>query len=146
MDENPGEMHAEKIANDRAWPSELGSFLIMAQLMSRCRWCGTAFAPAAGAGRPARYCRRSHRQRAYEARLAADSHNLGPDDVLLSRSVFERVRDVLYLIEAALQDVDRDLAVGAELEEYRKAFWHLSEAAGSVRSVAFEPKAIGDEP
>jgi hypothetical protein len=49
----------------------------------------------------------------------------------------------LYRIEAALQDVDADLAAGANPDEYRKALWHLYEAAADVRGVSFEPRAIG---
>jgi hypothetical protein len=68
---------------------------------------------------------------------------LGPDDVLFTRSGFEAIRDLLYRIEAALQDVDLDLAEGAESDEYRKALWHLYEAAGAVRTVTLEPRAVG---
>ncbi len=74
----------------------------------------------------------------------AEAHRLGPDDVLLSRHGFLAIRDLLFHIEAALQDVDQDLAAGADPEEYRKALWHLYEAAGGVRAVSFEPRAIGD--
>jgi hypothetical protein len=91
------------------------------------------------------YCRPSHRQRSYEARRVADEHQLSPDDVLIARSSFEAVRDFMYRIEAALQDVDADLAAGADPEEYRKALWHLYEAAAEARAFAFEPRAVGLE-
>jgi hypothetical protein len=91
------------------------------------------------------YCRPSHRQRAYEARQVAVEHRLSPEDVLIARSSFEAVRDLLYRIEAALQDVDADLAAGAEPDEYRKALWHLYEAAADARAFAFEPRAVGME-
>ncbi len=48
----------------------------------------------------------------------------------------------MYRIESALQDVDGDLRSGADPEEYRKALWHLYRAAGEVRTVSFEPKAL----
>lgn len=73
----------------------------------------------------------------------ARNHQLGPDDVLFTRSGFEAIRDLLYRIEAALQDVDLDLAEGAEPDEYRRALWHLYEAAGAVRTVTLEPRAVG---
>jgi hypothetical protein len=60
----------------------------------------------------------------------------------MGREAFERVRDLLYRIEAALQDVDQDLAEGASPDEYRQALWHLYRAAGEVRSFSFEPKAV----
>jgi hypothetical protein len=62
---------------------------------------------------------------------------------LLTRQAFEHLRDLLYRIEAALQDVDTDLATGADPDEYRRALWHLYEAAADARSVTFEPKAVG---
>jgi len=70
-------------------------------------------------------------------------HQLGPEDVLLTRSGFEAIRDLLFRIEAALQDIDSDLAGGAEPDEYRQALWHLYEAAGSVRTISLEPRAVG---
>ena len=45
----------------------------------RCEWCGGEFHANAGPGRPARYCRRSHRQRAYEARQLAGERGISPD-------------------------------------------------------------------
>ena len=88
------------------------------------------------------YCRPSHRQRAYESRKLAEQHRLGTDEVLISRSSFEGMRDLIYRIEAALQDVDADLASGADPDEYRKALWHLYEAAADTRTFTFEPKAV----
>jgi hypothetical protein len=63
--------------------------------------------------------------------------------VLLTRQSFEHLRDLLYRIEAALQDVDADLTSGADPDEYRRALWHLYEAAADARSISFEPKAVG---
>ena len=109
----------------------------------RCRWCGGSFPVAAGPGRPRVYCRDSHRQRAYEARRLASVHRLGDDDVLLSRRTFQELKDVLYAIEAALQDVDADIAGASSPSEYREALWHLYHAAAEVRSASVEPRAIG---
>lgn len=98
-----------------------------------------------GPGRPQVYCRPSHRQRAYEARRVAVEHRLSPEDVLIARSSFEAIRDLLYRIESALQDVDADLGSGADPDEYRRALWHLYEAAADARSFAFEPRAVGTD-
>jgi hypothetical protein len=101
------------------------------------------FVASPGPGRPPAYCKRSHRQRAYEARMAAEAHRLGDDDILIGRAAYEALRDLLYRIEAALQDVDQDLAEGSAPDEYRKALWHLYEAAADTRTVTFEPRAVG---
>lgn len=111
----------------------------------RCRWCGGRFSVAPGPGRPRLYCRRSHRQRAYEARNLAAEHRLTADDVLISRAAFEQMRDLLYRIEAALQDVDADLAGDTPPEEYRQALWHLYQAAADARSFTLEPRAVAPD-
>lgn len=111
-------------------------------LPRRCKWCGGRFEVDSGPGRPQQYCRQSHRQRAYESRKLAQQHRLGDDEVLVARASFEGLRDFIYRIEAALQDVDADLASGADPEEYRRALWHLYEAAADARSIVFEPKAV----
>lgn len=110
---------------------------------ARCRWCGSSFVQTPGPGRPRRYCRKSHRQRAYEARRLAAAHRLGPDDVLVSRDAFQGYKDLLFRIEAALQDVDQDLAEGVDPSEYRRALWHLYRAAAEVRVASLEPRAVG---
>ncbi|HVR32027.1 MAG TPA: hypothetical protein VMS74_04875 [Acidimicrobiia bacterium] len=71
---------------------------------------------------------------------------MGDDDILLARSSYEELRDLLYRIESALQDVDGDLADGADAAEYRQALWHLYRTAAGVRSVSMEPRAIGATP
>ncbi len=40
--------------------------------MTECGWCGSAIEATGRRGRPSRYCRRSCRQRAYEARKQAE--------------------------------------------------------------------------
>lgn len=65
--------------------------------------------------------------------------------MLLSRSAYVELRDLLYRIEAALQDIDGDIADGADSEAYRQALWHLYRTAAEVRAVAIEPRAVGVE-
>ena len=109
----------------------------------RCDWCGAGFAANNGPGRPSRYCRRSHRQRAYEARQLAVAHQLGADDVLVSASLLADLQDAVYLIEAALEDIDRDLAEVDDPRSHRDALWHLYGAAAGLRALRIEPKAVG---
>jgi len=94
-------------------------------------------------GRPRRYCRPSHRQRAYEARRAARRRGLAADEVLLGRAAWERLRDARYRLEAALEDVTRDLAHGGTEEEYAAALAHLARAARQLERVVVEPRALG---
>jgi hypothetical protein len=99
-------------------------------------------AESGAAGRPREYCRRSHRQRAFEARESARRHRLGADEVIISRASYDQVRDSFYRIETALDDVLSDLAAGESREALSEAFWHLYEAAAAVRGIPLEPRAM----
>lgn len=111
----------------------------------RCEWCGVEFAGEGGPGRPPRYCRRSHRQRAYEARRLAGERGIRSDEVLISRRTWEHLRDALYRLEAASEDVAMDLMSGRPTKtEYVAALGHLSAAVRDLQDVAVEPIAYGD--
>ena len=76
----------------------------------RCAWCRRPLARPDGPGRPRRFCSRSHRQRAYEARRRADSLNLPEGHVIVTEEELQRLHDRLYRLEAAMEDVDADLS------------------------------------
>jgi hypothetical protein len=117
----------------------------VAELSRHCAWCGGAFAIARGPGRPQRYCRKSHRQRAYEARREAKRRDLGPDEVLISRRTWEYLRDALYRLEAAGEDVAIDIGAGRPTKsDYVEALGHLSAAVRGLQDVVVEPTAMGD--
>ena len=101
------------------------------------------FLRTAGPGRPSRYCRRSHRQRAYESRALAKDRRLDEDEVLISSRILAELQDALYVLETALEDVDTDLADSADPDRHREALWHLYGAAASLRALRVEPKATG---
>lgn len=108
-----------------------------------CRWCGVTFRPDPGSGRPREFCRRSHRQRHYEAQRAAARLGLRPGDVLIAEADLEALRDAQFRLHAALEDVREDLARSPTLEEYAEAYVHLLEPALGVASLRMEPRAIG---
>jgi hypothetical protein len=95
-----------------------------------------------GPGRPRRYCRRSHRQRAFEARRLAERMGLDSGEALVPVSGLMALRDRLYELEAALDDVEQDLRGRPPLEEYREAFRHLYAAAAQLRGAVLEPIAL----
>jgi hypothetical protein len=109
---------------------------------SHCTWCGRAFAASAGLGRKARYCRRSHRQRAFEARRLAARMGLDSGEALVDAEALSRLRDRLYVLESALDDVESDLRGHTGQEEYKRAFQHLYAAAAQLRDGWVEPRAI----
>ena len=100
---------------------------------------------AGGPGRPRRFCKRSHRQRHYEARRLAASQGLAADEVLIGREVFDEWRDQLYLLEAAIEDAEHDLGDTPSLREYTEAFQCLYQAATSLRGFRVEARALGSE-
>ncbi len=110
---------------------------------ARCDWCGAEFTTPRGPGRPAQYCRRSHRQRAYEARRLATERGIAPHEVLISKATWDHFRDALYGLEAASEDVAMDLMGGrATKADYVAALVHLSSAIDDLQNVAVEPIAV----
>ena len=107
-----------------------------------CAWCGRAFASSGGTGRKARYCRRSHRQRAFEARCLAVRMGLDSGEALVDAEALCRLRDRLYILESALDDVEGDLKGRPGPEEYKRAFQHLYAAAAPLRGTCVEPAAV----
>ena len=95
----------------------------------RCRWCGRALDPRPGPGRPARYCRPSHRQRDYEARRRSADLGLSEAELVITRDALRRLQDQVYLLECAIVDVERDLAADDGSEVVRRSLDWLLDAA-----------------
>jgi hypothetical protein len=100
--------------------------------------------PPDGPGRPQRYCRRSHRQRAYESRKLAVGRGLEHGEVLLSASDWHASRDARYLLEAAARDAETDLRDQPANRELRSIVENLIDSVDHLMSVTPEPKAISD--
>ena len=65
--------------------------------------------------------------------------------MLISRRTWEALRDALYRLEAASEDVAMDLLAGRPTKaEYVDALAHLSTAVADLQDVAVEPLALGD--
>jgi hypothetical protein len=107
----------------------------------RCGYCRRPLANWSGRGRPPAYCKRSHRQRAYEARARAAELSLEPGQLVVAGEDLDRLHDQLYALEAALEDVEADLAQSDTAADYRRAFEHLRAAAADLRGTVVEPVA-----
>lgn len=94
-----------------------------------------------GPGRKPEFCRRSHRQRHYEARTLAERRGLAAGEVLVDRASVGKLNDRLYVLEAACEDVIADVASDVSVDSYRQALTHLLEAALPLRNAHLEPKA-----
>lgn len=86
-------------------------------------------------GRPRRYCRRSCRQRDYEARRRAAELGLDEAELVMARGEVDELRDQVYVLAAAIEDVDRDLAESSEPEDVAAALAWLLEAARPLAAV-----------
>ena len=98
---------------------------------------------ASPSGRPRRYCRRSHRQRAYEARVLAERLGLDPGDALMPADLVRRAREALRGLSRAIRDVERGLRAG---DGYEGAFRHLYAASVGLGDLRLEPRAIHEPP
>ncbi|HAS13068.1 MAG TPA: hypothetical protein DCS55_21550 [Acidimicrobiaceae bacterium] len=108
----------------------------------RCRWCARRFTVTVGPGRPREFCRRSCRQRDYEARQRASEVGLSEHELVLTRQAMDDLRDRLYVLECAVEDVERDLVGAPTRAEYREALdWLLDAARPVVESLGREGRA-----
>lgn len=111
--------------------------------LPRCGYCRRPLPPPGRTGRPARYCRRSHRQRAYEARRRADRADLPAGQVVVAQGDLDRLHDRLYALEAALDDITADLAESRPtVSAYRDALDHLVDAARELADFVVEPVVV----
>jgi hypothetical protein len=86
--------------------------------------------PPAATGRPRRYCRAVCRQRDFEARQRAAEVGLTETELVMTRSQLDELYDQLYVLEAAVEDVERDLGSGSpSKQDYADAVAWLLQAA-----------------
>lgn len=93
-----------------------------------CRWCRRPVVQPA-VGRPREFCKRSCRQRDFEARQRAASHGLDESALIVARRELDNLRDELYVLSCAVQDVERDLADAPTANDFRDAVRWLLDAA-----------------
>ncbi|MDZ4826183.1 MAG: hypothetical protein SGJ13_06920 [Actinomycetota bacterium] len=102
----------------------------MTKPREQCEWCGRPFDKAEGPGRPRRYCRRSCRQRDYEARSRAAELGLNEGELVVTREELEGLRDRIFVLRCVLEDTERELAECADdPNELQRVFDDLLEAA-----------------
>lgn len=98
----------------------------------KCRWCSRPLPIPAATGRPRRYCRAVCRQRDYEARQRSVDIGLTESELVIARVELEALYDQLYVLEAAIEDVERDLAGTPSKQDYADAVAWLLQAARPV--------------
>jgi hypothetical protein len=84
---------------------------------------------AAATGRPRQYCRQACRQRDYEARQRSSEAGLSEAQLIVTRQELDDLYDQLYVLECAIDDVDRDLAGNPTKQDLQDAVTWLLQAA-----------------
>ena len=98
----------------------------------RCRWCRRPIEVRPGPGRPRRFCKASCRQADYVARQRRLEAGLSEAELIVTRTALEELRDRVYVLEAAIEDVERDRAAAAGAEDLAEALEWLLDAARPV--------------
>jgi hypothetical protein len=95
----------------------------------KCEWCNRPLPPPAATGRPRRFCRAVCRQRDFEARQRAADAGLAESELIVARQALDELLDQLYVLEAAIEDVERDLRGSPTKQDYADAVEWLLQAA-----------------
>lgn len=94
-----------------------------------CGWCGRPLAVPPGPGRPRLYCRRSCRQRDFEARKRARELGLAESDLIVARKAIDALDDLVFVLRCAITDVEADLALDSSADQLRRCIDWLLESA-----------------
>lgn len=106
----------------------------------RCGWCGRRLPERSGPGRPKRFCKQSCRQQAHLARRLSQAHGLSDDAVIIDRQRLEDLQGALYCLQAAVEDVDRDLAAEHDDVAVTEALNWLLDNARPLIEMWIEPR------
>jgi hypothetical protein len=74
------------------------------------------------------------------ARKLASAHGLSEGDVIVSREALDEVQSRLYCLQAALEDIDRDLAASSTPADVADALRWLVDNARPLADVWIEPR------
>jgi len=99
----------------------------------RCTWCRRLVVRTPGPGRPRKFCSQPCRQWDWVSRQRAADLALGIDEIVVSRAALDALHDDLYVLAAAIDDTEQDLAdpsLANDRRELRRALdWLLQSAA-----------------
>lgn len=82
-----------------------------------CAWCGEEIELNQGRGRKRKYCGPSCKQRAYEQRTLLAETSVDPDAVILSQQKVDEIRDRLFELRCAAEDIQTAATEGAPASE-----------------------------
>jgi len=97
----------------------------------RCRWCRRVLVERSGPGRPRAYCSQPCRQWDWVARQRATELALSEDELVITRTERDKLRDQIFVLRCAVQDVEQDLdpSIDPTTRDYKAALSWLLDAA-----------------
>lgn len=97
----------------------------------KCRWCRSPLATNSGAGRRREFCSQACRQWDWVARQRASELALSEDELVITRSERDKLRDQIFVLRCAVQDVEQDLdpSIDPTTRDYKAALSWLLDAA-----------------
>ena len=75
----------------------------------KCMWCRQPMPPGASSGRPRKFCSQACRQWDWVARQRAEELKLSEDELVIQRAELDRLRDQIFVLKCAIDDVEGDL-------------------------------------
>ncbi len=100
-----------------------------------CAWCGAQIVDSLR-GRRRKYCKQACRQRAYEQRTLTEGTAIPDDAVILTPDEVEAMRDRLFELRCAAEDLATAVSEGAStgtLTQLREDLLELAAAAERFR-------------
>ncbi|MEJ6512940.1 MAG: hypothetical protein QNL08_06065 [Ilumatobacteraceae bacterium] len=97
----------------------------------KCRWCRSPLPVSSGSGRPREFCSQACRQWDWVARQRASELALSEDELIITRTERDNLRDQIFVLRCAVQDVEQDLdpSIDPTTRDYKAALSWLLDAA-----------------
>jgi len=114
-------------------PGELGNTRTERPVadVAKCVWCRTPLPVQTGSGRPRRFCTQACKQWDWVARQRASELALSEDELVVTRSELDALRDQIFILKCAIDDVEQDLdpSIDPTTRDFKAALTWLLDAA-----------------
>lgn len=104
------------------------------QTTATCEWCGKEFS-VNKRGRPRKFCGVSCKQRAYENRNNRETQDVDKKDIVLSARRYEALKDGLFELRCAAEDIATAASEGESPAEMGKLCGELIALARRIEDI-----------
>ena len=106
----------------------------------RCRWCRHVLAASTGPGRPKEFCSQRCRQWDWVSRQRASELALSENELVMTRDELDALKDQMYVLHGALNDVQTDRASPRQTKEtLLEMLGWLIQAAEPIAAASLTP-------